>query len=118
MKIGIIGSGMVGQTLAEGFLKHGHEVMIGTRDKKKLNEFKTKTKDKIKIGSFSEAAAFGNTIVLAVKGTVALEALKLAGLQNLENKIVIDATNPIADSPPTHGVLKFFTSLDKSLMEQ
>ena len=56
--------------------------------------------------------------MLAVKGTVALEALKAAGAANLAGKPVIDATNPIADAPPTNGVLKFFTSLDQSLMER
>jgi 8-hydroxy-5-deazaflavin:NADPH oxidoreductase len=56
--------------------------------------------------------------VLAVKGIAALDALHLASAANLEGKPVIDATNPIADAPPVNGVLRFFTSLDQSLMEQ
>lgn len=115
MKIGIIGSGTVGQTLANGFLKHGYEVMIGSRDKNKIDGL---NKNNLKIGDFSETAQFGDLIVLAVKGNAALSALKLAGEKNLENKTVIDATNPIADTAPENGVLKFFTSLDNSLMEQ
>ncbi len=65
MKIGILGSGDVAKTLAAGFLKHGHEVTLGTRDTAKLAEF-IKTNTKANIGSFAEAAKFGETIVLAV----------------------------------------------------
>jgi len=115
MKIGVIGSGVVGQTLASGFVKHGYKVMIGTRDSSKLKEFKEKSKTTI--GDFKETAKFADLIVLAVKGTAAKEALKIAGEENLNNKIIIDATNPIANNSPENGVLKFFTSLDKSLME-
>jgi len=117
-KIGIIGSGTVGQTLANGFLKHGYSVMIGTRDKNKLNEWKSKAGPNAQTGSFSEAAAFGDIIVLSVKGNIAKKALLLAGANNLKNKTIIDTTNPIADAPPQNGVLKLFTNLDQSLMEQ
>ena len=57
-------------------------------------------------------------MVLAVKGTAAQDALRAANASNLAGKPVIDATNPIADAPPVNGVLKFFTSLDESLMER
>jgi predicted dinucleotide-binding enzyme len=60
----------------------------------------------------------GELLVLAVKGTAAADALRLAGPANLAGKPVIDATNPIADGPPVNGVLKFFTNLDESLMER
>lgn len=118
MKIGVIGSGIVGQTLANGFLKHGYEVMIGTNDKRKHEELKGKTGGKARVGSFEDVAQFGEIIVLAVKGTAAEDALKSAGMTNLKGKTIIDATNPIADAPPINGVLKFFTSLDGSLMER
>lgn len=117
-KIGIIGSGIVGRTLGAGFLKHGYEVKIGTRDGSKLTEWQNGEGKGITIGSFSEAAAFGDLIVLAVKGTAAKNALQLAGSANLEGKTVIDATNPIADKPPVNGVLQFFTDINKSLMEE
>ena len=117
MKIGILGSGTVGQTLASGFLKHGYDVLIGTRSKDNLSEWASKNK-KGKTGSFAEAAAFGNTIVLAIKGAAAKEALQMAGAKSLKGKTIIDATNPIAEAAPVNGVLKFFTSLDNSLMEQ
>jgi 8-hydroxy-5-deazaflavin:NADPH oxidoreductase len=116
-KIGILGSGIVGQTLANGFLKHGYEVMIGTGNVTKLAEWKAGAGEKASVGSFSDAAMFGDLVILAVKGTAALEGIKKAGVSNLAGKTVIDATNPIADAPPDHGVIRFFTSLDESLME-
>ncbi len=118
MKIGILGSGVVGQVLGNGFIKHGYEVMVGTRSPEKLAEWKAKAGKSGRVGSFAETAAFGDLIVLAAKGTAAKDTLKMAGAENLKGKTIIDATNPIADAPPEKGVLKFFTSLDSSLMEQ
>jgi predicted dinucleotide-binding enzyme len=110
MKVGIIGSGVVGQALAGGFLKHGHEVTIGARQPEKLAAWGAKN-PRAKTGSFGDAARFGEIVVLAVKGIAATDALRVAGT-------VIDATNPIADAPPVNGVLRFFTSLEESLMER
>ena len=87
-KIGIIGSGVVSQVLADGFIKHGYEVKIGSRDTLKLNEWKNKAGEKGSTGSFAEAANFGEIIVLAAKGTAASEALKLAGETNLHREAV------------------------------
>ena len=117
MKIGILGSGDVAKTLARGFLAHGHQAMLGTRDPDKLKTWRDENPQG-SVGSFSEAAQFGELLVLAVKGTVAAEALRGAGAGNLSGKTIVDATNPIADAPPANGVLKFFTSLDDSLMER
>jgi 8-hydroxy-5-deazaflavin:NADPH oxidoreductase len=117
MKIGILGSGDVAKALADGFLKHGHEVEMGTRQPGKLADWAGKN-PKAKVGAFAEAARFGEIVVLAVKGTAAADALRAAGAANLEGKPVIDATNPIADAPPVNGVLRYFTSLDDSLMER
>lgn len=117
MKIGILGSGDVAKSLAEGFLKHGHEVKLGTRSPDKLSDW-AQQNPKAGIASFSETAKFGEAVALAVKGTAAAEALRGAGADNLSGKLVIDATNPIADEPPTNGVLKFFTNLNESLMEK
>ena len=117
-KIGIIGSGIVGQTLANGFLKHGYEVMIGTGNADKLADWKAAAGEKGSTGSFSDAAAFGELVALAVKGTAAEEAIMRADAKNLKGKTVIDATNPIAELPPDNGVLRFFTTLDESLMER
>ncbi len=117
MKIGIIGSGDVAQALGSGFLKHGHDVVLGTRDPAKLAEW-AKQNPKGRVGSFSDAAKHGDAVVLAVKGGVASDALRAAGPANLAGKPVLDATNPIADAPPVNGVLKFFTDLNESLMER
>ena len=117
MKVGVLGSGDVGKTLAAGFLKHGHDVTIGTRTPDKLAEWGQKY-PRGHIGSFEDAAKFAEMVVLAVKGTVARDALLAAGDSNLTGKIVIDATNPIADAPPVNGVLRFFTDLNESLMER
>jgi 8-hydroxy-5-deazaflavin:NADPH oxidoreductase len=117
MKIGILGSGDVAKALAGGFIKYGHQVALGTRDTGKLKDFVTRHKE-AQATSFADAAKFGDIVVLAVKGTAAADVLKSAGAANLAGKTVIDATNPIAEAPPVNGVLRFFTSLDQSLMEQ
>lgn len=117
MNIGIIGSGVVAQSLGTGFIKNGYKVMLGTRNTSKLNEWKSKNENKAEVSSFSEAASFGEIIILAVKGKAAVEALDQAGTSNLKGKTIIDTTNPIEDAPPVNGVLKFFTDLNLSLME-
>jgi predicted dinucleotide-binding enzyme len=117
MKIGIIGSGVVATTLGAGFLRHGHTVMLGSRDPGKLEEWRNAHAG-ARAGSVSDAAAFGEVLVLAVKGDGALDALRLAGDGALDGKIVIDTTNPIATAPPVNGVIRFFTTLDESLMER
>ncbi len=117
MKIGVLGSGDVAKALAAGFLKHGHEVTVGSRTPAKLAEWKAQNPG-ASTGTFDAAAAFGQLIVLAVKGSVAADVLRLAGTENLKGKTVIDACNPIKDEPPVNGVLPLFTSLDESLMER
>jgi len=117
VRIGVLGSGEVARTLAAGCLKKGHEVLMGTRDPGKLREW-LKVNARSSAGSFADAAAFGDVLILAVRGSVAARALRLAGTSNLVGKTVIDACNPIADQPPVNGVLRFFTSLDDSLMER
>ena len=117
MKVGILGSGQVAQTLGAGFLAHGHEVTLGTRDASKLEEWASQNPGG-RVGSFSDAASFGDVVVLAAKGSAAADVLAAAGPANLAGKPVIDATNPIADAPPANGVLSFFTNLDESLMER
>jgi predicted dinucleotide-binding enzyme len=115
-KVGILGSGIVGQTLGSGFIRHGYEVMLGTRDARKLEPWKHSSGGQT--GTFSEAAAFGEILVLAVAGIAAQEVLRMAGAQNLDGKVIIDTTNPIAKAAPQNGVLKYFTTLDNALMEQ
>ena len=116
-KVGILGSGQVGQILADGFLKHGYEVMRGSRDPSKLATWKAGAGPKASAGSFAETARFGEVVVLAVKGTAAEEAVGLCG-DGLNGKVVLDATNPIADAPPVNGVIVYFTGPNDSLMER
>ena len=117
MKIGIIGSGLVAQTLAAGFLKHGHSTMLGTRDATQLKTW-LDSHPKARVESPGTTAAAAEVVVLAVKGTAAIAVLQQIGPAALSGKVVIDATNPISDAPPDHGVLKFFTTMNGSLMEQ
>ncbi len=115
-KIGIIGSGIVAKTLGAGFLKYDYNIMMGTRNPDKLKDWRSKEGNGAQIGTFHQAAEFGELIVLAVKGNAAENVIK--DLSNhLKGKTIIDTTNPIEDAPPEKGVLKFFTGLDNSLME-
>jgi hypothetical protein len=117
MKIGVLGSGAVGETLANGFLKKGEEVMRGSRDPDKLSDWKAKAGSRASSGTFAATAAYGELVVLAVKGSAAEEAVRACG-SALSGKPVIDTTNPIADEKPDGAVLRFFTSANESLMER
>ena len=92
-KVAVIGSGIVGQTLANGFLSHGYDVAVGTNSPGKYQELKSKTSGKAKVGTFEETAKFGEIVVLAVKGTAAEAAMKTSGIANLAGKVVIDTTS-------------------------
>src|SRR6516162_786665 len=116
MRIGVIGSAAVGQTLATGLKKHGYDVRIGSRTPAKLAQFSTSSG--IEAGTSADVAAWAEALVLAVKGAAAEAALQEAGAANLAGKLVIDTTNPIANEPPEDGVLKYFTSPNDSLMER
>lgn len=117
-KVAVLGSGQVGEVLGNGFLQHGYAVMRASREPSKLAAWKSSAKGDAHTGTFAEAAAWGDIIVLAVKGGGAEAALDQAGIANLANKTVIDATNPIADAPPQNGVIVYFTSPNESLMER
>jgi predicted dinucleotide-binding enzyme len=116
-KIGILGTGPVAKALAHGFLSNGYPTMIGSRSESKLQQIASELGSKIKTGSFADTAAQSDIIVLAVKGKAAIQALDLAGRDNLDGKIVIDTTNPIEDQPPANGVLVYFNTSHGSLME-
>lgn len=116
-KIAILGSGTVGETLANGCLKHGYATMRASRDPQKLQAWKTLAKGEAVIGTFAEAAKWGDAIVLAIKGTAA-EGTVTELASQLDGKIVIDACNPIADAPPDNGVIRYFTAQNESLMER
>jgi predicted dinucleotide-binding enzyme len=115
-RIAIIGSGGVGEALADGFLKIGYEVMRASREPEKLQAWKDGAGAKASTATPPEAAAWGDAVVLAVKGTAAKGVVARCG-ESLAGKLVMDTTNPIADAPPENGVLRFFTDQNGSLME-
>jgi len=117
MRIGVLGSGPVGETLAAGALKKGREVCIGSGHPEKLAGFQL-SHPNMRTGTFADAATFGDILFLAVKGLAAKSVIGGIPESLLSGKTVIDATNPISDDPPEDGVLKFFTTLDRSLMEE
>jgi predicted dinucleotide-binding enzyme len=129
MKIAVLGTGVVGQTLAEKLAELNNDVMMGSRNiadllsKSKPDNFGRppfkewiKQHQKIKFATFSEAAAFGEFIINATNGMGSLEALKLAGEKNLNSKVLLDVSNPLDFSkgfPPT-----LFVCNTDSLAEQ
>ncbi|GBF50759.1 NADP oxidoreductase coenzyme F420-dependent [Leptospira ryugenii] len=117
MKIGILGSGVVGNTLADGFINKGFMVIRGTRDPDKLKDWEKRIGQQGKVTFFKEAAEESDLVVLAVKGSAAEEIVKDIS-DSITGKCVLDATNPISNDPPVNGVLSFFTSLQESLMER
>ncbi len=98
MKIGIIGSAVVGQQLGIGLSRLGHEVKIGTRDPSKLSEWTKQAGTKATAGTNEEAAKFGELIFLATGWEGTESAIKLAGKKNFAGKIVVDVTNPLIHS--------------------
>ena len=119
MKVGVLGSGLVGRVLGAGFLKYGHGVMLGTRNPAKAEvEQWLRENPRGTAGTFQQAAEFGDLIVLCTLGRAAEEAIALAGPANFAGKTVMDTTNPIADTPPVQGVLAFTTGRNESLGEK
>ena len=119
MKVGVLGSGLVGRVLGAGFLKYGHGVMLGTRNPAKAEvEQWLRENPGGTAGIFQQAAEFGDLIVLCTLGRAAEEAIALAGPANFAGKTVMDTTNPIADTPPVQGVLAFTTGRNESLGEK
>jgi hypothetical protein len=119
MKVGILGSGIVGRVLGVGFLKYGNSVMLGTRhpDKPEVRQWLRENPGG-SAGTFEQAAQFGDLIVLATLGRAVEEAIALAGAANFAGKTVMDTTNPLADAPPVQGVLAFTTGPNESLGEK
>jgi predicted dinucleotide-binding enzyme len=97
MKIGVLGTGDVGKALGNGFLALGHEVRMGGRDagNEKARAWAQESGPRASTGDFTAAASFGDVIVLATLGVANEAALKQAGLDRFNGKVVIDATNPL-----------------------
>lgn len=116
-KVAILGSGIVGDTLANGFLAKGHAVRRGSRDPGKLADWKASAKGDASTGTFADAAAWCDVAVLCVKGSAAEAVVTEVG-SSLAGKLVLDTTNPIGDVAPVNGVLNYFTKQNESLMER
>lgn len=116
MKYGVFGSGMVGLAIANRLAELGHEAMIGTREPSKSGDRLKSKHEAVKVGTFAEAAAFGQILFNAISGGASIEALKMAGESNLNGKALVDIANPLDFSkgmPPS----LFVTNTD-SLGEQ
>ena len=97
MKIGILGTGDVGRSLATGLAARGHEIMIGSRDPSagRIQDWLRETDGNIRAGSFAEAASFGECLVLSVNWAHVRDVLDLAGAANFAGKVLIDTSNPL-----------------------
>ena len=98
MRIGIIGSGNVGSSLANGLVRHGHDVMLGTRDlaKPAVLEFVEASDGRGRSGTYAEAARYGDIVITAYPGSLVEETVTAIGPENLAGRLVIDTANPIA----------------------
>ena len=106
MKAGIVGSGEVGQRLGDGLIGLRHKVMIGSRDPQKLAAWVSKHGGAASAGSFSDAATYGELLVIATSWAGAKSAIEMAGPKNFGGKTVIDVTNPLdfSSMPPKLAV--------------
>jgi predicted dinucleotide-binding enzyme len=104
LQIGILGSGPAGRTLGTGLLGRGHQVMIGSRDPAKLQTWLAAAGPEAQAGSFADAARFGELIVLSVLGSAAEDVLRVAGLDNFDGKILLDASDPLDFSSGKPGL--------------
>src|SRR5947209_15464653 len=106
LKIAVLGSGMVGQTIASKLIELGHEVRMGSRTatNAKASEWSKQGAGKSSHGTFEDAASFGEIVFNCTNGNGSLEALRMTGAKNLAGKVLIDVSNPLDFSkgfPPT-----------------
>jgi len=109
VKLGVLGTGVVGNTIATKLVQLGHEVKMGSRTagNEKAVQWTKANGTRASNGTFAEAAEFGEIVFNCTAGTASLEALKLAGARNLKGKILVDISNPLDFSkgmPPTFTV--------------
>jgi NADPH-dependent F420 reductase len=107
-RIGVLGTGDVGRALGGGFAAEGHEVKIGSREPQspKVSEWVKKTGTRASAGTFADAAAFGEVVIVATGYSVTKNALDLAGIERFTGKVVIDCTNPLVPGsmPPKFSI--------------
>jgi len=97
MHIGVLGTGDVGQTLGTKLVQLGHEVMMGSRDpaNPKAIAWARKEGEHASFGNYSDAASFGGILFNCTLGSASLDALRQAGEDNFDGKILIDTSNPL-----------------------
>jgi predicted dinucleotide-binding enzyme len=117
MKVGVLGTGIVGQTLGSKMVQLGHEVMMGSRDAAniKATTWAKEEGPRASFGNFAEAAAFGEILFNCTLGAASLGALRHAGVESLRGKILVDTANPL-DYSSEHWKLTICN--DDSLGEQ
>ncbi len=118
MRIGVLGTGVVGQTIATALVQRGHEVKLGARSatNDKASAWARQTGERASHGTFAEAAAFGSMVFNCTSGMASLDALDAAGAPNLAGKVLVDVANPLDFShgfPPRLSVCN-----ETSLAEQ
>ena len=118
MRVGVLGTGMVGRTIASKLVALGHEVCMGAREagNEKAAGWASRAGEGASEGSFADAAAHGELLFNCTAGTASLDALRAAGEEELRGKVLVDVANPLDFSkgmPPTLSVVN-----DDSLGEQ
>jgi len=105
--IGVLGTGIVGNTIATKLIQLGYKVMMGSRtaDNEKALAWAKGNEDNATVGTFASAADFGDIIFNCTQGEISLEVMKQAGVDHLRNKILIDVSNPLQFSPGKRPVL-------------
>lgn len=118
MKIAVLGTGVVGETIGAKLIEVGHEVKMGSRsaNNEKAVEWVAKNGATASTGTFADAAAFGEIVVNCTKGTATLSILAMAGAENLKGKVLIDIANPLGE--PDKGWPTLTVSNTNSLAEQ
>jgi len=118
MRVGVIGSGMVGKAIADRLLELGHEVRMGSRNSDgPAAQWAAQAGDRAAAGDFARAAAFGELVVNATAGSRSLDALHLAGQRNLAGKVLLDVANPI-NTTAGSGPMTLTVANSSSLAEQ
>ena len=97
MNIGVLGTGMVGETIATALTEKGHNVRMGNRsaNNEKAAAWVKKSNNHATQGDFNDAAAFGEIVFLCLNGEHALDAVRSVDADSINGKIVIDVTNPL-----------------------
>jgi predicted dinucleotide-binding enzyme len=115
MRIGVLGTGAVGTTLATALQQRGHDVRLGSRSTTNADAAAWAARTGGSHGTFADAAEHGEVVISATKGEAAVAAIRLAGAERLGGKVLIDVSNPLAFGPDGPHL---FTTTTESLAER